>query len=369
MLSILVCTRLYSSFSCHCRRDMQQLLLLDSDSDTDDLVLEQLMVDEEDSKLELLERKQQGPFTLDKKSDSWCIEHCRYDKATLLRLVEALRIPEQYVMDNGSVVPGTEAFVVLLNRLSYPNRLSHHIRTFGRSSSMISRIFNCVLSDLHERFHTKLDSIHHDYVDYEHLCQLVASISPLSSCIGFIDGTVRPMCRPIYDQRTSYNGHKRTHAIKFQGVMFPDGIIAAMNGPFEGKRHDATLLQESPTMQQMDQLPLRPDATKYVLYGDPAYPLLEQLITPFRGDLTPEQTDFNKSMSRVRESVEYGFGKIEQYYAFANYKKNLKLYLQPIGKIYLVATLLTNCHTCLYGSNVNSVFKSQPPPLEDYLVI
>ena len=36
-----------------------------------------------------------------------------------------------------------------------------------------------------------------------------ASGSPLGNCCGFIDGTVRPICRPRKDQHILYNGHKK----------------------------------------------------------------------------------------------------------------------------------------------------------------
>lgn len=39
---------------------------------------------------------------------------------------------------------------------------------------------------------------------------------PLTQCIGFINGTVRPIARPIVNQRIMYSGHKRVHCIKFQ---------------------------------------------------------------------------------------------------------------------------------------------------------
>ena len=48
----------------------------------------------------------------------------------------------------------------------------------------------------------------------------------LDNCWGFIDGTVRPMCRPKQTQRVVYNGHKRVHAINFKSVVTPSGIIA-----------------------------------------------------------------------------------------------------------------------------------------------
>jgi hypothetical protein len=48
-------------------------------------------------------------------------------------------------------------------------------------------------------------------------------------------------------------------------------------------------------------------------------------------------------------------------------KKNQKVYLQPVEKYYTVAVLLTNCHTCIYGSETSSFFNLQPPALLEYL--
>ena len=53
----------------------------------------------------------------------------------------------------------------------------------------------------------------------------------LDNCSGFIDGTFRPICRPKQNQRVVYDGHMRVHAIKFQSVVTPSGIIANLFGP------------------------------------------------------------------------------------------------------------------------------------------
>lgn len=45
----------------------------------------------------------------------------------------------------------------------------------------------------------------------------------------------------------------------------------------------------------------------------------------------------------------------------------MKLYLQAVGKLYLVATILYNTRVCLYGSVATSYFEVQPPSLEEYL--
>lgn len=58
-------------------------------------------------------------------------------------------------------------------------------------------------------------------------------------------------------------------------------------------------------------------------------------------------------MSRVRIAVEWPFGGITEYFAFVDFKKNMKLYLQAVGKLYLVSTILYNARVCLYGSTTS----------------
>jgi hypothetical protein len=71
-------------------------------------------------------------------------------------------------------------------------------------------------------------------------------------------------------------------------------------------------------------------------------------------------------MSAVRMSVEWGFGKITSLFSFLDFKRNLKLFLSPVGIYYMVGALLTNCHTCLNGSETGSYFGCYPPTLEEY---
>ena len=147
----------------------------------------------------------------------------------------------------------------------------------------------------------------------------------------------------------------------------PNGLIANMFGPIEGRRHDAFMLSVSGLEDQLKQFN-QPSGDPYVIYGDPAYGLSRNILGPFRGaHLTQHEEDFNKCMSAVRTSVEWGFGKICQYFAFLDFKKNIKIFLQPVGKYYLVGSLLINCHTCLYGSLTSSFFQLDPPSLETYL--
>ena len=53
----------------------------------------------------------------------------------------------------------------------------------------------------------------------------------LTNCFGFINGTVRPICRPTQYQKIVFNGHKRVHSLKFQSVTLPNGLIVNLFGP------------------------------------------------------------------------------------------------------------------------------------------
>ena len=135
-----------------------------------------------------------------------------------------------------------------------------------------------------------------------------------------------------------------------------------------GRCHDAFMLGQSGLLPKLRNI-TKPNREPYIIiYGDPAYGLSRNILAPFRGAvLTAEERQFNSAMSKVRVSVEWGFGKIMQNFAFVDFKKNLKILLQHVTKYYLVAGILTNCHTCLYGSIVSRFFELSPPQLEVYL--
>ena len=76
----------------------------------------------------------------------------------------------------------------------------------------------------------------------------------------------------------------------------------------------------------------------------------------FRGPcLTPDQEQFNKSMSKVEVTVEYLFKEIINYFNFMNFKKNLKVRLNAVGKCTLfVLFYKTAEHVYMETKFVNS---------------
>ena len=102
-------------------------------------------------------------------------------------------------------------------------------------------------------------------------------------------------------------------------------------------------------------------------YGDPAYPLQIHLQAPYhQGCLTQQIEDYNKAMSEVRVSEEWLFGDIINSSKFLDFKKNLKIGLSSVGKMYIVCALLRNAITCSYGNQTSQFFDMKSPILEEY---
>ena len=129
------------------------------------------------------------------------------------------------------------------------------------------------------------------------------------------------------------------------------------------------MLTMSGLLDQLQQHSFAPDGTHLCLYGDPAYLLRAHLQGPYKhAPLTIQEREFNVSMSSSRVSVEWVFGDIVGYWKYLDFRRNLKIGLSAIGKHYLVAALLRNALTCLYGCSTSTYFNIQPPQLETYFV-
>ncbi|DAZ96067.1 TPA: LOW QUALITY PROTEIN: hypothetical protein N0F65_005845, partial [Lagenidium giganteum] len=215
----------------------------------------------------------------------------------------------------------------------------------------ISAITNSVLNLIHDRCAHLLQFNAHNFGTETQFADAVkARGAPLACCVGFIDGTVRSICRPSKNQKCCYSGHKRKHGLKFQSVVTSNGIIAHLFGPIPASRHDAFMLSRSNLQREA--------RSKHLgFYGDPTYGKQDHILCPFKGaSLSTEQELFNAQMSDVRVCVE--FWTADTVLGVCDFAKNRKLYLQSVGKLYAVAAILTNVHACYNGQSNVQVFPS-----------
>lgn len=160
---------------------------------------------------------------------------------------------------------------------------------------------------------------------------------------------------------------QRKHALKYQSIVSPEGIIIHLYGPIPGSRHDSFLLHESGLKDTLAEVLVFGDSYFHI-YGDPAYGRQDHILSGFKGaNLTEAQEEFNRRMSAVRVCVEWEFGRILRDFAFLDFAKNQKLYLQPVGKMYPVAVLLSNIRVCMEGSQSSMFFGIDVPTPQEYL--
>lgn len=174
-------------------------------------------------------------FDLDEMEDDECVAEFRVRKRDIPLLGEVLQIPEVVICNQRSIADGTEALCMLLKRLAYPIRYSDMVPRFARPVPVLSMITNEVLDHVYRTHQHRICQWYPEVMNPLALQRYADAVAnkgaPLQNCFGFIDGTVRPIARPDTNQRIVYNGHKRVHAIKFQSVTLPNGIIGHLYGP------------------------------------------------------------------------------------------------------------------------------------------
>ena len=174
-------------------------------------------------------------FQLDELDPAECKAEFRFEKSDLHDVAEALQIPETFRCQQRSICDGMEGLCMVLKRFAYPCRYSDMISRFAKPVPVLSMITNTVVDYIYDRHSHRLTQWNNTILGPQQLEEYANSISDcgaaLDNCFGFIDGTVRPVCRPGENQRTVYNGHKRVHALKYQSVTLPSGMIAQMYGP------------------------------------------------------------------------------------------------------------------------------------------
>ncbi|VEN44741.1 unnamed protein product [Callosobruchus maculatus] len=298
----------------------------------------------------------------------------RFERHDIPRLANILGIPEEVRTPRRVKVDNLVALCIVLRRLAYPNRLRDIAPMWNLSPQAISEVFLTTMDIIirnNGRFLDRLQNLQWlDRNKMQYYAQAIrAKGGAVENCWGFMDGTARQICRPSVLQENYYSGHKRAHCLKFQSILCPDGIIANLKGPYEGRRHDAGIFRASEIYAELEQVAVFSENEKFCLFADQGYGVMELVLTPFpnrQGLLQPYQRQFNESMRKLRVAVEWGFQKPITQFAFVDFKKNQKILMQDVPNMYKTAILLSNCHTCLYGSQSAEYFHVTPPTLDVY---
>ena len=311
-------------------------------------------------------------FNLDSLSENESKSEFRFNKRDIYRLCDFFEISEEIRGYNGMVFDKEEASCIFVKKFAYLCRYQDLMLRFGQKAvSQLSMISNQVQSIIYENWGFLMRNMNQNWLS-RRMFELFAEVvhtkqAPLDNCWGFVDGTTRPVCRPGKNQRLLYNSHKRYHYIKFQWVVAPNGLIANLFAPLEVKWHDSGMVANSGLLNQPQQHWFDTGGRPLCIFRDPAYPLRVHLQSGFRGtNITREEELWNSKMSSVRQAVKWIFGDIVNFCKLLDFKKNFKIGLSPIDKMYIVSALLHNGRSCFYGTITSKYFECEPPITEEY---
>jgi nuclease HARBI1 len=286
----------------------------------------------------------------------------RFEYHDLRRIARLLGLPKRIVTETGVTCNRAFAMAVLCGRLAYPMRDHQFSRLMQRGPTALRSIFYYVLTFVFEnwgQFVTEIDPARLQPRLAEFASAIADAGSPYENCIGFLDGSLKQICRPSRGQREFYNGHKKFHCLAFQGFVTPDGLFASFCGGVPGAHHDQWVLRHSGlenALRLMNGMHGHGNR-QYHLYADKGYRNNDVIVTPYRPyQLDPVTEAINAAMSRVRVSVEWMFGVLMSLWKFLGARTSLKTGSMPVTQLFIVSALLTNLHGCLYGNIVSDKF-------------
>lgn len=80
-----------------------------------------------------------------------------------------------------------------------------------------------------------------------------------------------------------------------------------------------------------------------------------------------DESEYNTTMLKVRECVEWGFKDIIQQLSYLDFKKEMMIFHSPIASYYFLGCFFQNLRVCLYGNKTSLYFDMLPMSIVEYL--
>lgn len=341
----------------------------------------------EDPELDAIEDLQRS---IDSFSEADCWMFFRTRKHDLYRLYRAFLMPENVILSNGSSMPGEEVMLRGLYQLVSGCDQHEVSIVFGRDQSQQSRAFAWFVDHIYSTFVDLVTNNLEWWYAGGHLHRSMEAIkakfggNDAFDFFGFIDCNGLECARPAggpaepgphaprWDpeiQRAFYNGWKCVHGLKHQTVDIAYGMTIDIYGPQSLRRSDLQLLAQSDINRRLRDLQENAPIQLRLL-GDKIYPWLSHLRSAWRyPDVNWKELE-NAMISKVRISIEWNYMATATLFGYLRAHDKLKLLSSDyVSHLYIVGTILRNCHVALYGSETSSYFGVTLPDnfLEQYM--
>ncbi|EDQ84318.1 uncharacterized protein MONBRDRAFT_12946 [Monosiga brevicollis MX1] len=311
--------------------------------------------------------------------DAWWPRVCGLaDRAQFERIAASLPA----LPDNAVPVPVRDALVAFLTLFHRPLRLVDAVRELNLSwtSQKLSKVVNTFVLALTALVQERMN-FDERYFQPSWAKQGAAAVAtrhpPTAGICAFIDRTDHHIARPAGEaQRWFCVGKDKAHALRYQAVLAPNGIIISFYGPFRGPTQDAVMLASLGLEGRLGQL--WPERAPWCILGDQAHPESKRIVRPAQtrrgANNEQEAVAHDQQLDSVRVAVDWCFGApgtgvFSRFEGLAN-PRAMRMQMRPVTGYLYVAVLLSNMIVCdEQSSPVAKYFYERLtiPTLSDYM--
>ena len=252
----------------------------------------------------------------------------RLSKENFMELVDKLR--PQLAPKPRSFRPDTNTaekkLAMTLHYLKDQGSLRVTANAFGVSPSTLSvtihkvcRVINNVLASELSKFPTTEEELKATATAFENKFGF-------PQVIGCIDGTHVPIKQPLENPH-DYFCYKMKYSLNVQAICNERGLFTDVDVSWPGSVHDARVFANSNINKKFQEKRLpslyrelvpRNIPVPPVLLGDPAYPLLPNLMKEYSHCSRNEEVMFNQMLRAARNQIECAFGRLKARWRILN---------------------------------------------------
>jgi len=206
-------------------------------------------------------------------------------------------------------VPHDECVGIFLYRMATTGSVLDLAERFGRSKSTVCRVSDYICDAINRVLGPQYIVWPTTQEQRATISNAFFAIKKVPNVIGAIDGSHIPVSWP-HGQPKEYINRKGWSSLVLQGVCDASGRFLSIFCRYPGSAHDSRVLRNSWLYRNSaSAIP----SGQYLL-GDSGYPLLDWLITPYKGQPLNSMSglrQFNYFHSATRMVIEHAFGRLK----------------------------------------------------------
>lgn len=232
----------------------------------------------------------------------------------------------------------------------------------GNAYRVVSKVFaisEATVNDVVLQFCAVLTMIAQQFIRFpiteEETARMIDLFRISTNCgipqvVGCLDSTHCQIISPDVQSKASYINRKQAYSINTQAIVGERLKFIDVATGFPGSVHDARVLRSSSLFTRAEgyeilnlpQAEILHHNIKPMILADGAYPPLRWILKPYarHRNLTPEEVNFNTTLSQARSAVERAFGLLKTRWRCL-YKK-LEQNLENIPMVIIACCVLHN---------------------------